>query len=247
MHARLFVLAALWCACVPWVHAAGPPPAAGRPVDFVADIQPILTAHCLECHGPERQKGDLRLDVRSSAFKGGSSGHAALVPGDALASPLFRLVAELTEGERMPPKGPLLDAAALGLLRAWIDQGASWPESASARVADPGSWWSLQPLRRPPVPAGSAHPVDAFIRARCAAASLTPAPEADRRSLIRRVTLDLTGLPPSPEEVAAFVADKDPRAYEILVDRLLASPRSGERWARTWLDIVHYGDTDGYD
>ncbi len=216
-------------------------------VDFVTGIQPLFAKHCLECHGPQKQKSGYRLDNRDIAGIGGESGKTAIVPGSAGKSALMEWITA-AEGDRMPPKGEPLSAAEIGRIRAWIDQGAEWPESASVRLDDPRDWWSLQPLKRPGVPGdGTGNPVDAFVRARLAAAGLAVSPEADRRTLIRRVTLDLTGLPPTPEEVEAFVADGDSRAYERLVDRLLASPHYGERWARTWLDIVHYGDTHGYD
>ncbi len=232
--------------------SAALPAPAPRSVDFVTDIQPILARRCLECHGPQKQKSAYRLDNQPIAFRGGDSGHAAIVPGNSAGSPLIRSVTSSDRDERMPPKGDPLTADEVGLLRAWIDQGATWPESASARVDDPRDWWSLQPLRRPTVPKvlgleNGENPIDAFVRARLLGSGGGASAEADRRTLIRRVTFDLTGLPPTPEEVAAFLADKDPRAYERLVDRLLSSPHYGERWARTWLDIVHYGDTQGYD
>ncbi|MGE3313214.1 MAG: DUF1549 domain-containing protein, partial [Limisphaerales bacterium] len=221
-----------------------------RAVDFVAEIQPIFAEHCLDCHGPEKQKSNYRLDVREIALKGGDSGRAAITPGDASTSSLVRFVAGLEPDSVMPPKGDRLSDSQVALLRSWIDQGAVWPDSASTRLDDGRDWWSLQPLHRPGVPesTGASHPIDAFIRDRLAReGGGKPAPAADRRTLIRRVTFDLTGLPPTPEEVAAFAADPDPRSYERLVDRLLASPRYGERWARHWLDVVHYGDTQGYD
>ena len=231
------------------LFAADLPPAASRPVDFVQDIQPIFAEHCASCHGPDKQKSGYRLDVREVALKGGDSGHPAILPGAGATSPIVHWVAALDPDEVMPPTGTRLSDTQIGLLRAWIDQGAVWPDSASTKVADALDWWSLRPLHQPPLPpnATAAHPIDAFIQARLAQEGWKPSPPADRRTLIRRVALDLTGLPPSPEEVAAFVTDTHPRAYERLVDRLLASPRYGERWARHWLDVVHYGDTQGYD
>lgn len=238
------------------------PEAVGRSVDFVADVRPILTTHCLDCHGPEKQKGGYRVDVKSAALTGGDHHAPNIHPGKSAESPLIHFVSGLDEDMRMPAKGEPLSAAEIGVLRAWIDQGAVWPDSASAAVADPLDWWSLKPLTNPPVPRVSdtdqshsaenaatlsANPVDAFIRQELAKHGLAPNPRADRRTLIRRVYFDLTGLPPSPAEVDAFVADESPDAWEKLVDRLLASPRYGERWARHWLDVVHYGDTHGYD
>lgn len=231
------------------LHAADLPPAASRPVDFVNDIQPIFAEHCASCHGPDKQKSSYRLDVRQVALKGGDSGHPAIIPSDGARSPLVRFVAGLEPDSVMPPKGPRLTETQVGLLRAWVDQGATWPDSASTQLADALDWWSLRPLQRPALPPGrdGLHPIDAFIQARLAQQGWKPSPPADRRILIRRVTFDLTGLPPTPAEVEAFVADTNPHAYERLVDRLLASPRYGERWARHWLDVVHYGDTQGYD
>ena len=215
--------------------------------DFVRDVRPILSRHCFECHGPEKQKSGYRLDVKEIALRGGDSGSAAIVPGRAAESPLLALVAHPDPYERMPPEGAALTPAEVATLRAWVEAGATWPESASARVEDPLAWWSLQPLRVTAPPAGAAHPIDAFVRASLAARGIAPAPEADARTLHRRLAFDLTGLPPAPEELEAFEADRAPGAYERLVDRLLASPRYGERWARHWLDVAHYGDTHGYD
>jgi mono/diheme cytochrome c family protein len=224
--------------------------AGAEPVDFARDIRPLFERHCAGCHGAEKQRGGYRLDAKEAALRGGDSGEPAIVPGNGAGSPLVRLVAGEVSDQRMPPKGEPLAASEVALLRRWIDLGAVWPESASAKLADPLAWWSLQPLRRPALPEGAGaivHPIDAFIRARLAEDGCEGAPEADRRTLIRRVTFDLLGLPPTPEEVEAFVGDADPGAYERWVDRLLASPHYGERWARYWLDIVHYGDTHGYD
>ncbi|RYD34567.1 MAG: DUF1549 domain-containing protein, partial [Verrucomicrobiaceae bacterium] len=223
------------------------PEAAGRAVDFVKDIQPILTAHCMDCHGPEKQKGGYRVDVKTAALTAGDHHAPNIRPGNSAESPLIHFVAGLDEDMIMPAKGAPLKPEEIGLLRAWIDQGAVWPDSASTAVRDPLDWWSLQPLVKPSVPAGAAHPVDAFVRAELGKHGIAPNPSADRRTLIRRVTFDLTGLPPAPEEVDAFLADASPDAWEKLVDRLLASPRYGERWARHWLDVAHYGDTHGYD
>ena len=146
----------------------------------------------------------------------------------------------------MPPGDQRLSSAEIGILRAWIDQGANWPASADGDRQNSADWWSLKPLTRPTTPSAG-HPIDAFVRAKLRERKLTPSPMADRRTLIRRLYFDLIGLPPSPDEIDAFVADDSPTAYERLVDRLLASPQYGERWARHWLDVVHYGDTHGYD
>jgi hypothetical protein len=152
----------------------------------------------------------------------------------------------------MPPKHPL-PAAERAILKDWIVQGAKWGTdpidpyryTTSSRAGK--DWWSLQPLGTVPPPGTSAHPIDAFLQVRLAARKLTPSPAADRRTLIRRITFDLTGLPPSPEEIDRFVSDRSDRAYEALVDRLLASPHYGERWARHWLDVAHFGESDGFE
>jgi mono/diheme cytochrome c family protein len=224
--------------------AADLPPAVDRKVDFVADVRPILAIHCFACHGPTKQKSGLRLDVKTAALAGGDNGKA-IVPGKSADSPLVRQVAGIAEPV-MPPGDERLSAADVGVLRAWIDQGANWPDSADGPRANPKDWWSLKPLARPAVP-GTGHPIDQFIRSALGAKGMKPSPRADRRTLIRRLYFDLIGLPPTPDEVDAFVADGSPNAYEALVDRLLASPHYGERWARHWLDVVHYGDTHGYD
>ncbi len=211
-------------------------------------MRPIFEKHCIECHGPKKQKSDFRLDVKAIVFAGGVGGEPAVIPGRSAESPLIRFVAGLEEDMPMPPKGDRVSPEEIGLLRAWIDQGAIWPEHASAAVADGSDWWSLQPLTRPAVPVVATpgrNPVDAFLEAARAGKNLAASPEADRRTLIRRASLTLTGLPPSSEETAAFVRDPFPQAYEKLVDRLLASPRFGERWAQHWLDIIRWAETNG--
>jgi hypothetical protein len=222
-----------------------PEPAPVR-VDFARDVQPLLANLCLDCHGPRKQKGGLRLDSRSHALRDG-----AVVPGKSSDSPLVHRVAGLAQGRRMPPKGPRLTAKQIALLRAWIDQGAAWPQSA-ATGTNGADHWAYRPLTRPvPPPVHDAaqvfNPIDRFVQARLEKAGLSPAPLADRRTLVRRLCFDLTGLPPAPEEVEAFVADTHPDAYERLADRLLASPAYGERWARHWLDVVHFAETHGHD
>jgi Protein of unknown function (DUF1549)/Protein of unknown function (DUF1553)/Planctomycete cytochrome C len=227
------------------------PPPSDRRVDFARDVRPLLVKNCFACHGPDKQKGGLRLDRKADAMKGGDDG-AVIVAGKSADSLLIHLVAGLDKDRVMPTKGERITAEQIGLLRAWIDQGAEWPESAGD--ADPPDWWSLRSLVRPAMPklspedeARARNPVDRFIFAKLPEKGLAPSPEADRRTLIRRLTFDLTGLPPTLEEVDAFRNDPSADAYERLVDRLLASPAYGERWARHWLDVVHYGDTHGYD
>jgi mono/diheme cytochrome c family protein len=243
-----------------------PPTAAAAAVpvsapDFARDIRPILERHCFTCHGPNKQKNGFRLDVRSVALKGGDSGKPAIVPHRASASPLIRYVSGDDPEIIMPPKastGSRPTMAEIKMLRDWIDAGPAWPDALAGEPANPTQHWSLRPLRQPALPSpppGSArtknvaatNPIDAFIRARLTEKHLTPSAEADRRTLIRRVCADLVGLPPTPDEVTAFVNDPDPLAYEKLVDRLLASPRHGERWARHWLDTIHFADSHGYE
>ncbi len=226
------------------------PAAAPRAVDFEQDVRPIFAAHCLECHGPKKQRSDFRVDVKRIVFAGGAGGEPSVVPGKSAESPLIRFVAGLEEDMQMPPsgKGDPLTAEQIGILRAWIDQGAHWPDHASAPVETAVDLWSLRPLRRPEPPGGEsrrAHPVDSFLAATRAGKQLPESPETDRRTLLRRAAITLTGLPPTPEEIAAFLNDADPLAYEKQVDRLLASPRFGERWAQFWLDVVRWSETNG--
>ncbi len=238
-------------------HAAEPAAdgaAAGAEL-FRKSVAPLLEAHCLQCHQGTKPKGGLSLvDVRH-ALAGGESG-AAIVPG----KPEESLLVEYISGPKpeMPKDAPALTASEVESIRHWIAAGAPWPADlalSSKKVIDT-RWWSLLPLVRPAVPHVDVakyesrvlrNPVDAFVLAKLAAGKLEPSREADRRTLIRRVYFDLVGLPPSPDEVDAFVSDPDPQAYEKLVDRLLDSPRYGERWARHWLDVVHYGESHGYD
>ena len=228
------------------------PPAATRKVDFAADVRPILARSCLGCHGPKKQKGGLALHRKATALAGGDDG-PVIVPGDSAASRLIRYVAGLDEDHPMPPEGAgdPLPADQIGLLRAWIDRGADWPDDSKSAAESSDHWSFRRPIRPEPPrvddPAWSRNPIDGFVRARLAREGLKPAPEADRTTLIRRLGLDLIGLPPSIAEVDAFVADRRPDAYERLVDRLLASPHYGERWARRWLDGARYADTNGYE
>ncbi len=235
------------------VFAAEPqlPPAAKRKIDFVKDVQPILSSRCYECHGEKKQKADLRWDVKSVALKGGEHG-AVIVPGKSAQSVMIQLVAGLKGADqRMPAKGEPLRAEQIGILRAWIDQGAQWPEEASAKITDPKDHWAFKAPVKPLLPQVQSsqirNPIDAFILARLEKEKLTPSPEADRVTLIRRLKLDLLGLPPTPGEVDEFVADKSPDAYEKLVERFLLSVHYGERWGRHWLDVARYADSNGFE
>jgi len=208
------------------------PPQANRKVDFLQDIRPIFAATCYECHGPEKQKSGLRLDQKAPALKGGDIG-PLLVPGHSEESLLLQAVTGTKENlAQMPKKREPLTPAQIGLLRAWIDQGADWPETTVAKARDPRKHWAFTPPVRPKVPVVGnrrwvRNPVDAFILARLEKEKLKPSPEADKVTLLRRLSLDLIGLPPSIPEVDAFLTDKGPNAYEKQVERLLYSSHYG--------------------
>ncbi len=226
------------------------PPATPRPVDFAKDIRPIFEQACQSCHGTQKQKSGFRLDEREAALKGGENYAPDIQPRHSADSPLIHLVAGLVPDRKMPPKGDALTADQIGLLRAWIDQGANWP--ADKTTTKP-IHWALKPVERPPVPTTgrdqttTGNPIDAFVAARLAEQQLTLAAAADRRAFIRRLYLVMHGLPPTPEEVANFLNDARPDAREKLVDRVLASPRYGERWARHWLDVVRFAESNGFE
>jgi hypothetical protein len=227
------------------------PHAASRKVDFVKDIQPIFALRCYECHAEKKQEAQFRLDAKEIALKGGELG-PAIIPGKSDESLLIRAVAGVKPDFVMPKKGERLSAEQIGLLRAWIDQGAEWPDIASVKVDDKRNHWAFKPPNRPPGPyvkhrKWARNPIDNFILARLEQEHLKPSPEADRITLIRRLSLDLIGLPPSIKGVQEFVADKRSDAYERVVERLLASPHYGERWGRHWLDAARYADTNGYE
>ncbi len=213
-------------------------------VDFDQDIRPLLQQHCVECHGEKKQKGELRLDAKIFAFKGGHDG-LAIVAGDTAKSLLFQRIHTTADDERMPPKGEPLSSAQVALIQAWIQAGAVWPENAADKAAAVDKrlqHWSVQPVR-----AVKDSSIDSLINAKLAEKNLVMSPAADRRTLIRRLSFDLLGLPPTPERVEQFVKNADPKAYEKLVDELLRSTHYGERWARHWLDIAHYADTHGFE
>ncbi len=228
---------------------------------FEKQIRPLLIEHCHECHAGKEHKGGLRLDSRQAMLQGGDSG-AAIVPGDADASLLIDAV-RYGDIYQMPPEGKLSDAE-VAALTTWVSTGALWPNSQpSLPATDPADaassdteggldFWSFQPPVDPAIPSvvDQAWPqsdLDYFVLAKLEATGLKPAPRADRRTLIRRATFDLTGLPPTPEEIANFLADESPQAFARLIDRLLSSPRYGERWGRHWLDVARYADSNGLD
>jgi hypothetical protein len=226
--------------------------AAADKIDFTRDVQPLLGKKCAMCHGAQQQMSGFRLDSREAALKGGASG-VVIKPGDSAGSRLVKLVAGQAGKTVMPPAGPRLSEAEVATLRAWIDQGAAWPASATVAATGPRSkHWAFQKIARPAPPAvrnsgwvrGA---VDRFILAKLEKEGIAPSPEAGRATLIRRLSLDLTGLPPTPLEMREFVADNRPDAYDRLVERLLDSPHYGEKWARPWLDLARYADSDGYE
>ncbi len=224
---------------------------AAEPLSFARDIAPILERRCVRCHATGKAKGDLSVVSSSELMRGGESG-VAIIPGKPDESPLLQRVTGPKPD--MPAEGPPLTPSEVESLRAWIAEGAVWPENLTLKERAPGSpqWWSFQPVKRPDLPIVQQQDwvrsdVDRFVLEKLEAKGLSPSPEADRRTLIRRLSLDLLGLPPTPEEVAAFVADTAPKAYERLVDRLLASPHYGEHWARHWLDVVRFTESDGFE
>ena len=210
----------------------------------------LLSDRCVSCHGPEKQKGGLRLDSRDGLLAGGDSG-PAIVLSNATMSLFYSNVAGLNPDSVMPPKGERLTTNEVALLVAWINRGAPWPANATAQVAK-SDHWSFKPVVRPKVPAVKdtkwiRNEIDNFILARLESETIKPSPQADASTLARRLSLDLTGLPPAPEQLEAFVHDPSGKAYDRFVDELLKSPHFGEQWARHWLDLARYADTDGYE
>ncbi|MFN3648958.1 MAG: DUF1553 domain-containing protein [Armatimonadota bacterium] len=214
-------------------------------VDYLRQVKPVLTERCVACHGVLKQQGGLRLDTAAFARKGGNSG-PAVRPGSPAASPLIKRVMAPEHGGRMPPEGEPLKPEEIRSLKLWIEQNAAAPADEQPEQ-DPREHWSFRPVRKPPVPKPKTakwarNPIDAFLAQRYEQQGLKPQPEAPRLVLIRRLYLDLIGLPPSPEELERAATDRDIGWYERLVNRLLADPRHGERWARQWMDIWRYSD-----
>ena len=234
-------------------------PAAESKVDqkrFQTQVAPILEKHCVTCHGPEDPESGFRLDTKAHLLKGGYTGKI-IVPGSAKNSPLFQMVSGTHKDETvMPPEGDRLTKAELAILKTWINAGLHWPKGITLkakhkRPPEPSKHWAYQPIitHQPPAVRNTNWPrnsIDRFVLTRLEQLKLTPSPAAVKRTLIRRVTFDLIGLPPTPEEIDNFLADNRPGAYERLVSRLLASPHYGERWARPWLDLCHFAESDGY-
>ena len=240
--------AAFVAACAPGVAAEPPATDAAGLAFFETRVRPLLVARCQECHGPDAQQGGVRLDTRAGVFAG-ETGPVA-VPGDAAGSRLIEVLAHSELDVGMPPEGRLNDDE-IAALTAWVDRGAPWPEERAAgdghAAADPREHWAFKPIARPPAPdAAGPTPVDRFLNAKLADAGLAAAPPAERRAQVRRLYLDLLGVPPTWDELHAALADDAPDAWPRLVDRVLADPRHGVRWARHWLDVARYADTKGY-
>lgn len=235
------VVASGYCA---WrAHERGERAEAGVPetIDFNRDVRPIINTSCIKCHGGIKEAGGVSFQFPESILKPGASGKAPVAPGHPDLSKLIERITAKDPAELMPPGGPALNRRDVAILRRWIEQGAPW-----------GLHWAYkapEPVTPPAVKDASwvRSPIDRFVLARLERENLAPNPEADKATLLRRISLDLTGLPPSPEATDAFVADAAPDAYERAVDRLLASPHFGERWAAVWMDLARYGDSRGYE
>jgi hypothetical protein len=222
---QLQILSWLTLAFLPALSAG-----AKEPVSFNRDIRPLLSENCLKCHGGVKEAGGLNLQFREEALKGGKSGTPAIVPGDPAKSQMITRLTIDDADERMPKKAPPLKPEQIRLIQQWIAEGARWEKH-----------WAYEP------PVKTSRSIDAIVAARLKEQQLSFSPEADRRTLARRTALDLTGLPPAPEDVEAFLKDARKDAYERWIDKLLASPAYGERWAVVWLDLARYADSKGYE
>ena len=225
--------------------------APGREIDFASEVYPIFEQNCQVCHGVAQQLGEFRLDSKAVALSGGVSG-PNIVSGDAEQSALFQRIAGIGTLNAMPMTGERLSADNIDLIKNWIDQGASWPDGVGVTTEQVAQHWAYQPAVRHAPPAvreadAVRNPVDSFVLARLEKEGLALEPQASRETLVRRVSLDLRGLPPTIEEVDRFVGDASPDAYSRLIDRMLKSPHFGEHWAGYWLDLARYADTNGYE
>ena len=242
MRSHAILLGILFASCIPFTEVRAFEPAK---VNFARDVQPIFRRHCYRCHGRKNAEGGFQLSNRTSAFGESDSGVSPIKPGESEHSLLLDRLTDPSMGDLMPLDGDPLAKSEIDTIRRWIEQGADWPDSA----ADDQHWAYIKPVK-PELPVSNDtwghNPIDAFVLAKLQEEQLSPSPEADRGKLIRRVSLGLTGLPPSPEEVERFLNDSSPDAYEKLVDRLLASKHYGERWASRWLDVARYADSNGF-
>jgi cytochrome c553 len=219
--------------------------------DFSKDVRPLLQKHCYQCHGPEKQKSGLRLDIREAALTGGDGYAPVIVPGKSAESPLIRFMRGEEKGMEMPPEKDRVSEQEIEIIAGWIDGGAIWPDGIDdAVMVDKTDHWAFKPLGPHVAPAmipANGNVIDGFIIGELEKHGLSLSAEADRRTLIRRVTYDVTGLPPDPARVEKFVNDTRPEAYAELVEELLGSPHFGERWARHWLDVVRFAESDGFE
>jgi mono/diheme cytochrome c family protein len=240
-----FLFALLACASGPRALAVDAP-------TYAESVAPILQKYCYDCHGPNERKGGLRLSNEADARQGGDSLESIVEPGGDGIAPLIKRILADEDAVRMPPKGPRVSPGEVATLKAWIDSGASFGNAEVGGGAAKSSHWAFNAPVQPEIPsvdleAWRDNPIDAFLLRAMAAKGLSPSPEADRNTLIRRLSLDLRGLPPTPEEVERFTADERPSAYEALVEDFLRSPHFGERMAIDWLDVARYADTNGYE
>ena len=236
-------------ACHPALAEEKPNSESDSSVDYIRDVKPLLAEHCIRCHGVQKQESGLRLDTAITMRSGGNSG-PAIVPGEPEKSLILLAIQGKGDGEQMPPEGDPLTEEQIALLTTWVKSGAVAPEELVPDALQVDHWAYTAP-QLPELPEVKQtdfvqNPIDRFVLARLEEKGIKPSPKADRETLIRRVHLDLTGIPPTPEEVADFVANDSPEAYSQLVEKLLASPHYGERWGRRWLDVARYADSNGY-
>ncbi len=238
-----------------WIGILAMPTQRVLGIDYESDILPILTQHCIDCHGPDAREAGLRLDSMLAVLKGGDSGEASVVPGASDRSYLIARITHSDPSKRMPPDSDPISDDQVAALQKWINHAPAW-DTAAAQLADQTvKHWSFEPLVRPTVPTtlddptanASSHPIDAFVTTKLRDHGLQPSATAERKKLIRRLYLVMHGLPPTPTEVAEFLNDSSENAWEKLIDRVLASQRYGERWATHWLDIVRFGETTGFE